>query len=68
MTNLAEEAVTVLMRTVSFREAAAAGARGAPLIRTQPVGVMREIVVRRILNSTLSEAPAYLAELHALGF
>jgi len=69
MTNLAEEAVTVLMRTVSFREAAAAGAPRAPVaIRTQPVGVMRQIVMRRVVNSTLSEASAFVAELEALGF
>lgn len=55
MTNLAEEAVVVLMRAVPYAS--------RDFARRQPRAVMREIVVRRILNSALSDAPACLAEL-----
>ena len=68
MTNLAEEAVTVLMRTVTYKDAAAVaqktkGIARATIRMAQPKSVMRDIVVQRILNSALSEASDYLDEL-----
>ena len=68
MTNLAEEAVTVLMRTVTFKDTLAVAQRTGGVvtnveIKTQDESVMRDIVVQRILNSALSEADDYLDEL-----
>lgn len=67
MTNLAEEAVTVLMRTVTYKDAVTVVQRSKGIaratIRTQPKSVMRDIIVQRILNSALSEASDYLDEL-----
>ena len=67
MTNLAEEAVTVLMRTVTYKEAVAVQQRSKGIaragIRKQPRSVMREIVEQRIANSALSDAYAFLDEL-----
>ena len=68
MTNLAEEAVTVLMRTVTYKDAAAVAQKTKGIARAtvrmaQPRSVMRDIVVQRIRNSALSEASDYLDEL-----
>ena len=68
MTNLAEEAVTVLMRTVSFKDTLAVAQKTGGVvtevsIKTQDESVMRDIVVQRILNSALSESDDYLDEL-----
>lgn len=68
MTNLAEEAVLLLMRSVSFKTAVAVQQRTGGIARAaippeQPPEVMREIIVQRIYNSALSDAPEYLAEL-----
>ena len=70
MTNLAEEAITVLMRTVSYKEAVAVHQRTKGIaratIREQPRATMRAIVVQRIQNSALSGADAFLDELESL--
>jgi DNA replication protein DnaC len=67
MVNLAEEAITVLMRTVSFEETVrvlktAPGATHQPSFRAQPKSVMREIILRMISKSALSSVEHYLKE------
>ena len=68
MANLAEEAVTVLLATVSFSDVTEA----RPTLRPQTREVMRAILVRRICNVALSFAEEHLRELalveSALGF
>ena len=70
MTNLADEAVTVLMGTISYDEVIALQRKRhgntavpRPAILEQPVSVMRHIVVQAILKSSLSDAPHFLAQL-----
>ena len=67
MTNLAEEAVTVLMRTVTYKEVAAVQQKtqgiARPGIRRQSRDVMRLIVEQRVRNSALSDAERFLDEL-----
>lgn len=63
MTNLAEEAILVLMKTVSFKTLRTGLDASLPNIQQQPVGVMRQIIVQRIYNSALSQSPEYLDEL-----
>lgn len=67
MTNLAEEAITVLMRTVTYEEAITVQQRTRGIarasIRTQDGVVMRDIIVQRISNSALSQADQVLHEL-----
>lgn len=67
MTNLAEEAATVLMRAVPYDDAAtaAAAAPTTALMRTpaRGVAVLRQIVVQRIRHSALSDVDAFLDEL-----
>lgn len=59
MTNLAEEAVTVLMRTVTYRNPSLALGQ-TPRSWT----VLRDIVVQRIRNSAMSDVDAFLSELY----
>jgi len=66
MTNLAEEAVTVLSRAVSFQEASAARRRGrldASLANACETQVMFDVLVARICNSAMSDADAILDDL-----
>jgi SpoVK/Ycf46/Vps4 family AAA+-type ATPase len=66
MTNLADEAVTVLMTTIRFADVVAAhkaAGDAPPPIRRQDRSVMRDIVQQRVLNAALSEADAFLAQL-----
>ena len=64
MTNLADEGITVLMKTVSYQEVVASRRAGGRLIPTpQPRRVMRDIVVQRIFNSALTDTQAYLRQL-----
>ena len=70
MTLLADEAVTVLMTTITFADVTAAQRRtgyvARPTFHTQGVSVMHDIVVQRILNTALSQSDSYLAELAAV--
>lgn len=67
MVNLAEEAITVLMGTVTFEDTlklvrASPGAQYTPAFKPQPRPVMREILVRMIEKSALSSAYHYMRE------
>ena len=66
MTNLADEAITVLLETISFQEVMQTqkkmeGAR--PLIGKQTKEVMRSIILQTILKSSLSQADLFLTQL-----
>lgn len=68
MTNLADEAITVLMGTISYQEVIntqkkLGGGSNRPPIKMQSKSVMRDIVVQRILNTALSNADNFLAQL-----
>jgi DNA replication protein DnaC len=67
MTNLAEEAIIVLMRTITYSKAAQVHAKTQGVARatidTQEIDVMRKIVAQRITNSALSEADEFFQEL-----
>lgn len=74
MTLLADEAITVLMTTVSFDDALIAHTAGSatrPTFRPQDVAVMHDIVVQRITNNALTEATDFMSQLsqveHLLG-
>ena len=62
MTNLAEEAILVLLRTVAFSGSPRGNAMGFT-VRAQPPSVMREVVMRRIYNCALSESHEFISEL-----
>lgn len=67
MTNLADEAVTVLMANITFEDMATLHRKmkmaTAPHIRMQDNAVMRDILVQRILNTALSNSDYFLQEL-----
>lgn len=66
MTNLAEEAILVLMRTVSFKDTITYRKKPIsilPPIRQQDRKVMQAIIRQRIYNSALSQAAEFLEEL-----
>lgn len=69
MTNLADEAVTVLLGTITYQDVIntqkkMGGVGGVrPPIRTQPRSIMRIILVQRIESTALSHADAYLEQL-----
>ena len=68
MANLADEAVTVLYTTMSFRDVVAfhsrkRGRNARPPLRRQDVPIMRQILRRRIRNTALSDADVYLRQL-----
>lgn len=63
MTNLAEECVTVLMTIVPFGDATRRPRAEVAFPKDQGVHVMKQVIRRRIMNSTLSTAPHFLQEL-----
>lgn len=66
MTNLADEAVGVLMATISYDQVMAAQRKHnvvRPNVSRQSRDVMRAVVVQTILKTALSEAEAVLAQL-----
>lgn len=67
MTNLADEAVTVLMESVTFEELASVQKKthgeGRPLIRRRGEQVMRRVVEQSIVRSSFSLTPLVLAQL-----
>lgn len=67
MTNLADEAVSILMGTVSYRQALQALKRDPDLRRppftAQPQSVMRRVVIQTIVKSSLSQSDRFLAQL-----
>lgn len=66
MANLADEAVTVLYTTMSFRDVMAfhkkKGKNARPRVRCQDRAVMRRIVLQRIRNTALSDAHEFLRQ------
>jgi SpoVK/Ycf46/Vps4 family AAA+-type ATPase len=62
MTNLADEAVTVLYNTISFKDVVTVqrkrGRNARPHIRQQPVATMRNVVLQRIRSMALSDTDA----------
>lgn len=71
MTNLAEEAITVLISSIPFEELHSFQRRvgnttARPPITAQNKDVMRDIVVQRVLNSALSLSDEYLKELEVM--
>lgn len=64
---LADEAVTVLMTTITYDDVFAAqkkmGPMARPLFRTQDVGVMRSILRERISTMALSNSTEFLRQL-----
>ena len=68
MSNLADEAITILYTTISFRDVIAAqkkkkGRSGRPTIRKQEAGVMRRVVEQRIRNMAFSDTEPFLRQL-----
>ena len=66
MTNLADEAITVLMCTISFQEVMDAHKKVGnvrPPIAMQPLEVMRTIITQSIMKSSFSNSPLFLAQL-----
>jgi DNA replication protein DnaC len=68
MTNLADEAITVLMGMISYKQVIDArkknsGINVCPLIQQQPRSVMRHIVVQTIIKSSFSHYTRFLAQL-----
>lgn len=68
MANLADEAITVLYATLSFRDVMTAqkkrGKNARPWLRPQDVPIMRRVFVQRIRNMAFSDAPHFLKQLH----
>lgn len=67
MTNLADEAIMILMCTISYQRVIEQQQKNKPisfpLIQEQPVHVMRDVIVQTIMKSSFSEASVYLAQL-----
>lgn len=67
MTTLADEAITVLYTTLSFRDVITSqkkkGKHARPTIRRQGVDVMRRAVVQRIRNMAFSDVSLFLNQL-----
>lgn len=65
MTNLAEECVTVLMSRMPFGDPTRRprGNQASIIPRNMDVGVMKQVIRQRILNSALSKAPDFMREL-----
>lgn len=63
MSNLADEAITVLYGTLSFRDVITSfkkrGRNARPRLRQQDTHVMREVILRRIRNMAFSDAPFF---------
>lgn len=68
MANLADEAITVLMSTVTYEDVLRALRNGneRPTFRIQGADVMRDILIQRITGTALSMASSYQAELEAI--
>lgn len=67
MTNLADEAITVLMRTLSFQsifntKQKNRGVDIRPQISQQGVGVMRDVILQTILKSSFSNYEQFIGE------
>ena len=67
MTTLADEAITVLYTTISFRDVITSqkkkGKHSRPTIRRQGIDVMRRAVVQRIRNMAFSDVALFLDQL-----
>jgi SpoVK/Ycf46/Vps4 family AAA+-type ATPase len=64
MVNLADEAITVLIGTVSYEEVTKALKKNVrPTFRPQPRAIMRHIIVQLILKSAFSDFEAFLTQL-----
>ena len=67
MSNLADEAITVLYTTITFRDVIMCqkrkGRNARPVIRKQGVDIMRRVIVQRIRNMALSDAPLIIKQL-----
>jgi len=67
MTTLADEAITVLYTTISFRDVMTShkkkGRHARPTIRRQNVDVMRRAVVQRVRNMAFSDVSMFLTQL-----
>jgi len=66
MTNLADEAITVLYTTITFEEVFEQRKRGRttrPCIRDQGVDIMRRVIIQRIMNMSFSDSDMFLKQL-----
>ena len=67
MTTLADEAITVLYTTISFRDVITSqkkkGRHSRPTIRRQGIDVMRRAVIQRIRNMAFSDVSLFLNQL-----
>ena len=67
MTTLADEAITVLYTTISFRDVITSqkkkGRHSRPTIRRQGIDVMRRAVIQRIRNMAFSDISLFLNQL-----
>lgn len=67
MSNLADEAMTVLYTTITFRDVITCrkkkGRNARPNIRQQGIDVMRKVIVQRICNMAFSDATLFVRQL-----